>query len=523
MSSQNPPSTGRRLSPIIARASIESENCPNGVALAPPPTAERHHHHIRLKPLSRAPKLGAESSKGKTNDRTGQEERPSAGTSGNSTEIPFHKTVIGTLDVEGVISVDNSRGKRGESSAQAINGQSQVPQGTNAPGIVRLDLGHADFRPGLPKSPPSRTATNTPIDYFVPRRPTHQVTNVSNKTSRGGRERLWAHHRAWLHHTGTNPWKSEEDAEAVQKRKHWAESDEKQREYWRIIEKLASPEHKDRKVRFDYFYRGMRGQGPQDREAGRAAVVEFFEDGKAETKEFEDSGALRDYFNAQEATKKAPHESGDSLSNVQHASVEPSPTLNPAIPSKPLRRIFILEDLPLNHLEILGSRLCVHPDVFASHYSCDQGWAFTHSLGCLPSGSHDKRRFKLRYSTLMPKTYVQMNRKKPCPPWLVKGGPEDWFNPKFNVVRGLETPFDNGDWDYRGKHAELEGQVSYWARTGDGGGWDGKPRFISKGTSHRSNSSPRIACLRFTKPYMCLLLLTIVFSITSCRPSFPRA
>jgi hypothetical protein len=494
MSSQDPPSTGRRLSPIISRASVERDGLPNGSTSTSPPELDQHHQ-IKLKNLSRAPRLRPGSSQNPRNDEAAQEEPASTAatrTTGSTTEIPFRQPVVGT--VSGVISVENPLDQSSGSNAQVT---------------------FTGLQARLPRSSTTRPTINPRRDSFIPTRPRHQESTFSNNASRWGRERLWGHHRPRHHDTEPNPVTGTEHDDQENRRLHYyEESDDRQRAYWRIIEKLQSPEHKGRTVKFDDFAKGLRAQYPHDREAGRAAVIEIFEDGRAEQREFKTSKALRDYFNARDPSTATTQGNRGTPNPTQGMPPDSSTASVSGATTKPRRRIFILEDLPLNYVTVLGSRLHIHPDVFAGHYSCDQGWAFTHSLDFLPAGSHDKRRFNLRYSTLMPQTIIQRSKVKDldktgrnknrneksrkdkerdqskktngndeeqnelkweeCFPWLVQAGPEDWFNPKFNVVRGLETPTDNGNWDHRGKNAELEGQVSYWARTDDKEGWDGK-------------------------------------------------
>lgn len=517
MSSQEPPSTGRRLSPIISRASVERDSLPNGSTSTSPPEPDQHHH-IKPKNVSRAPRLSAGSSQSRSNDVAAQEEKTST-TAARTTEIPFRQDVVGTIS--GVISVDNPLDQRSGSNPQVTFCPSTISSdnahpGSSSPPPVRVGFSGADLRPSLPTSPPRRPTTNPRRDSFIPTRPRHQESTFSNNASRWGRERLWGHHRPRRHDTEPNPVTGTEHDDQENRRLHYyEESDDGQRAYWRIIEQLQSPEHNGRTVKFDDFAKGLRAQYPHDREAGRAAVIEFFEGGRAEQTEFCTSRALRDYFNAPDPSTLTTQVPRGTRNSTQGIPLDFSTAPDPGSTTRPRRRIFILEDLPLNYVTVLGSRLHIHPDVFAGHYSCDQGWAFTHSLDFLPAGSHDKRRFKLRYSTLMPQTIIQRSKIKDVDkmgrsknlngknkkekkekgqdkkgkannekqndlereeslPWLVQAGPEDWFNPKFNVVRGLETPTDNGNWDHRGKNAELEGQVSYWARTDAHKGWDGK-------------------------------------------------
>lgn len=64
---------------------------------------------------------------------------------------------------------------------------------------------------------------------------------------------------------------------------------------------------------------------------------------------------------------------------------------------------------------------------------------------------------------------------KLCPPWLKAderlGDQSAYAN--FNIERSLHTPSLNGIWDVRGRVASMAGQVTYWSRIRDDGGWDG--------------------------------------------------
>ena len=100
-----------------------------------------------------------------------------------------------------------------------------------------------------------------------------------------------------------------------------------------------------RTLEFSGFARNQRQQDVTARENGRAAVVQFLSHGAISITNFCDSSALETYLEAGMRT---------DITNNPHT---------------PLRRMVILEDLPRNYIEILGSRLKIHPSFFAAHYS----------------------------------------------------------------------------------------------------------------------------------------------------------
>jgi hypothetical protein len=100
-----------------------------------------------------------------------------------------------------------------------------------------------------------------------------------------------------------------------------------------------------RTLEFAGFARNQRQQDVTSREDGRAAAVQFLSDGDISITNFCDSSALERYLDGGMRT--------DITNN----------------PHQPLRRMMILEDLPRNHIEILGSFLKIHPSFFAAHYS----------------------------------------------------------------------------------------------------------------------------------------------------------
>ncbi|KAH6716408.1 hypothetical protein BKA61DRAFT_574213 [Leptodontidium sp. MPI-SDFR-AT-0119] len=105
-----------------------------------------------------------------------------------------------------------------------------------------------------------------------------------------------------------------------------------------------------RTLEFSGFARNQRQQYGTAREKGRAAALHFLSNGQISITPFCDSLALQKYLDA------------GTSADVYHGN--PSTGVR-----QPLRRMILLEDLPRNHIEVLGSRLRIHPSFFAAHYS----------------------------------------------------------------------------------------------------------------------------------------------------------
>lgn len=111
--------------------------------------------------------------------------------------------------------------------------------------------------------------------------------------------------------------------------------------------------------------------------------------------------------------------------------------------SQDCRRLFILEDLPVRFVCLFGSRLRIHPTVFARHYSSDLGddnSTISDDLTSFPSKTKANtvdgfeyesegedgeearsvgRRFTLRYRAVMPPVSAKQHPNPAiCPPWL---------------------------------------------------------------------------------------------------------
>jgi hypothetical protein len=169
------------------------------------------------------------------------------------------------------------------------------------------------------------------------------------------------------------------------------------------------------------------------------------------------------------------------------------------VSKKSLRFVVLLEDLPVRLVCLLGSRLCIHPTIFARHYSTGDSSLISKCIRDLPSieqtrakdgleyesddeALHEaakKRSFTLRYPIAMPHLSATHHPDPlKCPPWLKpnKRLKDCSAYAQFVVERVLDTSSKREKWDSRGDISEHEGQVTYWFRTSPEGGYNGTYR-----------------------------------------------
>ncbi|CAN9203487.1 unnamed protein product [Alternaria alternata] len=70
-----------------------------------------------------------------------------------------------------------------------------------------------------------------------------------------------------------------------------------------------------------------------------------------------------------------------------------------AKPTHPWRRLFILEDLPLNYVQVLGSHLRIPPSVFGAHWADPAAPSFNHRK---PFRRYSENNFVIRYPSTQP-------------------------------------------------------------------------------------------------------------------------
>lgn len=123
---------------------------------------------------------------------------------------------------------------------------------------------------------------------------------------------------------------------------------------------------------FPKFSASLVAQTPSEREQGRCAVIEFGKTQKHQVKYFTAAAELEQYL----ASPKP-----DSLEHTKQS---------------PLRRLFLLEDLPCNFVVTLGSRFRIPPSFFAGHWADPSSSAYNHRS---PFQRCALPHFRLRYAT----------------------------------------------------------------------------------------------------------------------------
>jgi hypothetical protein len=193
---------------------------------------------------------------------------------------------------------------------------------------------------------------------------------------------------------------------------------------------------------------GLRQQDSADAEKGRVAVLEYNAEGKPSRKDFKTSQQLLQYLDQEERP----------VWDSQH---------NP-VPKPGARRVFIMEDLSRRHVEILGSRLKIHPIHFARHWG-DMG--FLESIDDFQTTKHRTSRLTLPFPIFLNAPKVTSSPKRPL---------EELYLANFNVRRIVAFPKPFGSWDLRSSIIEMECCISYWSQPIENGGWDGMwTRFIN--------------------------------------------
>lgn len=202
--------------------------------------------------------------------------------------------------------------------------------------------------------------------------------------------------------------------------------DDDELEYMSLIQDQIQPF-------FPEFVAAFAKQSPAERELGRCAVVNFAEEGNPHTTIFDNSAELQSYFSA-------------------HPFASPTKSTN----DPPRRRLFILEDLPCNHILALGSRLRIPPSFFAGHWDDPASSTFNHRDPFMRS---TKSHFRLRYAT---STRIEVD----VPPHMASNS----YAFDTNVCRYLHVYNPNGPLydEPRSHHG-----VSFWSSSvRDDGSWD---------------------------------------------------
>ena len=122
---------------------------------------------------------------------------------------------------------------------------------------------------------------------------------------------------------------------------------------------------------FPEFVRNVQTQSPHEREMGRTAVIEYHDEVQSAQTVFKTSKELQYYFE--------------------------SSTVEDPIP--PRRRLFLLEDLSLNYIEVLGSQLRIPPAFFGAHWADPTNPTFNYRN---PFSRFSEDAFVVRYPSTQP-------------------------------------------------------------------------------------------------------------------------
>jgi len=234
--------------------------------------------------------------------------------------------------------------------------------------------------------------------------------------------------------------------------------------YFSLIHEYASRPLQGNALQYGGLYRNMVSQQAEDECLTNISIIEFQSDG------------------SRSRTFMAYDEFKTYLEN------DPKNEL--------VRRLIILEDLPVRFVCLLGSRLRIHPSIFARHNSTVDSSTISDNITAFPSIMHEstqdgleyesdgefedhkaKRSFTLRYPIIMPRVSAKQHPDpRICPSWLKPSSRlrDQSAYPKFIVERILDTPSRYDKWDSRGEMSELEGHVTYWSQILPSGGWNCK-------------------------------------------------
>lgn len=129
---------------------------------------------------------------------------------------------------------------------------------------------------------------------------------------------------------------------------------------------------------FPDFFRNLQAQTPFEREKGRVAVLEYIDDEEPERDILKSSQALQNHFEE----------------NIAPTTTKEDGKITPS-----RKRLFILEDLGLNYLQILGSNLLIPPSFFAAHSADPATPEFNHRN---PFRRFSEHTFVIRYASTQP-------------------------------------------------------------------------------------------------------------------------
>jgi hypothetical protein len=227
-----------------------------------------------------------------------------------------------------------------------------------------------------------------------------------------------------------------ESLNAIQEDSNDCVADTARRAYWDLIQNTTT-------LRFSGFANTLQKQDAAAREKCRAVAIQFLADGRTTKTSFPSSQALQQYL--------APSADSDIHIHTESRQIR-----------DPLRRMIILEDLPRNYVEVLGSQLKIHPAFFAAHWS--DPIKNRHSSRGLTLNQSSKESFILRspqmhrmeIETLVQDRMVKFQRFHKLDSHvqrrILKGAKESeedlasCFGEMWNVVSFWSIKFCNRDW-----------------------------------------------------------------------------
>jgi hypothetical protein len=200
--------------------------------------------------------------------------------------------------------------------------------------------------------------------------------------------------------------------------------------YMSLVREYASRPLQGKALEYENFYRAMVFQRAEDEKSLCVSVIEFEDDG-LKSRTFDSYDAFKIY-------------------------IDEDP------PKHGVRRLIILEDLPVRCVCLLGSRLRIHPCIFARQYSTEDHSVISEDITAFPSivqtstqdgldytsddeSLHEpskRRSFMLRYPITMPAlSRKQHPDPRICPPWYKPSEryKDQSARPNFIVERNIET------------------------------------------------------------------------------------
>jgi hypothetical protein len=201
--------------------------------------------------------------------------------------------------------------------------------------------------------------------------------------------------------------------------------------YWALIQNTTTSE-------FAGFARALHGQDEEAREKARAMAIDFSDQGHPLQTTFQNSVQLQEYLDADACLQAS---CGATANPVCH------------------RRMIILEDLARNYIEVLGSRLRIHPSFFAAHWS--DPVINRHTWKGLTLGQPSRGLFTLA-APQMHKIDVEDVR---------HGGGQYMYRLDSHVQRQIMKGQKQSENDYAAGFGEMWNVVSFWSMEYGEGSW----------------------------------------------------